>query len=72
MNAKKVKNSKTYSERNSLRSAHGCRYCEFLRLPYFDPIRMVIIDPMHNLYLGTAKHMLRVWIDCGISYSRDD
>jgi len=27
---------------------------------------MLIIDPMHNLYLGTAKYMVhRVWIDHG-------
>ena len=23
-----------------------------LRLPYYDAIRMVLIDPMHNLFLG--------------------
>ena len=34
----------------------GCRYSVLLDLPYFDPVRMTIIDPMHNLYLGTAKH----------------
>ncbi len=27
-------------------------------LPYYEPIRMVIIDPMHNLFLGTAKHFM--------------
>ena len=31
---------------------------------------MTIIDPMHNLFLGTAKHMLQIWIDkCMISKS---
>ena len=33
------------------------------KLPYFDPIRMTIIDHMHNLYLGTAKRILKVWIE---------
>ncbi len=33
-----------------------------LELPYFDPVRMCIVDPMYNL-LGTAKHMLSVWTD---------
>ena len=37
----------------------GCRYSVLLDLPYFDPVRMSIIDPMHNLYLGTAKYMLK-------------
>lgn len=31
---------------------------------------MTIIDPIHNLYLGTAKRMLEIWIDrCLISKS---
>ena len=35
----------------------GCRYSVLVDLPYFDPIRMLLIDPMHNLYMGTAKHI---------------
>lgn len=31
---------------------HGARWTEFFRLPYFDVIRMCVIDPMHNLLLG--------------------
>ena len=34
-----------------------------LELPYFRPIEMLLIDPMHNLFLGTAKYFARdVWI----------
>ena len=40
---------------------YGCRYSVLLKLPYFDPVMMCVIDPMHNLLLGTAKHMLSVW-----------
>ncbi|EPQ59021.1 hypothetical protein GLOTRDRAFT_35006, partial [Gloeophyllum trabeum ATCC 11539] len=29
------------------------RFSEFSRLPYFDMCRMIVIDPMHNLLLGT-------------------
>ena len=32
-----------------------------LKLPYFNPIRMLVINPMHNLFLSTAKHMLKLW-----------
>lgn len=32
-----------------------------LDLDYFDPIRMTPIDQLHNLFLGTAKHMISVW-----------
>lgn len=39
------------------------RYSVLLELNYFDPVRMTIIDPMHNLFLGTAKRMLSIWKD---------
>ena len=34
-------------------------------LPYFDPIEFTVIDPMHNLYLGTAKNVFKIWIKTG-------
>lgn len=37
----------------------GCRYSVLLKLPYFDPVRMTIIDPMHNFFLGSAKHITK-------------
>lgn len=30
----------------------GLRWSELLRLPYFDPSRFVVVDAMHNLFLG--------------------
>ena len=30
----------------------GVRYSELFRLPYHDPVRCHVIDPMHNLFLG--------------------
>ena len=54
-------NSNTRTEQKKIEREHGCRYSILLKLPYFDPIRMCIVDPMHNLLLGTAKHMLSVW-----------
>jgi hypothetical protein len=37
-----------------------------LRLPYFNPIRHLIVDPMHCLFLGIAKWIVkRLWIDGG-------
>lgn len=59
--ARKHRNSKTRTEQKKFEREHGCRYSVLLELPYFDPIRMCIVDPMHNLLLGTAKHMLSVW-----------
>ena len=44
-------------------SDNGVRYCVLSKLPYFDPIRFHVIDPMHNLLLGTAKHIVATWIE---------
>lgn len=36
-----------------------------MMLPYFDCVRFHIIDPgMHNLFTGSAKHIIRnIWLD---------
>ncbi len=49
-----------------LESASGVRYSILLTLPYFDPVRYTVIDPMHNLFLGTGKHSFKVWLDQGL------
>ena len=64
---KAISERSTTTAQKQKQSEVGCRYSSLLQLPYFDPIRMTIIDPMQNLYLGTAKHMLRMWIDREIS-----
>lgn len=61
----KVLGAKTKSEKSNLESDTGVRFSELSRLSYFDPIRMSIIDPMHNMYLGSAKHMIKVWLSTG-------
>ena len=45
------------TQRSKFESQLGCRYSVLLELPYFDPVRMLLIDPMHNLFMGTAKHL---------------
>ena len=58
---------KTKTERAHKQSEIGCRFSELLRLPYFDPVNMLIIDPMHNLFLGSAKYITKeIWIKKGI------
>ena len=48
-------------EHKSACTATEVRFSVLLELPYFDPVRMCIVDPMHNLLLGTARHMVSVW-----------
>ena len=57
----KIVSTKTKTHRENLEKTFGVRYSVLLNLEYFDPIRMTIIDPMHNLFLGTAKKMLHIW-----------
>ena len=38
---------------------HGVRWSELLRLPYMDSIRFAVVDPMHCLFLGVAKWIIK-------------
>ena len=62
----------TITSRSKRESEVGCRYSVLLDLKYFRPIEMLLIDPMHNLYLGTAKHFARdIWVDWKILSAND-
>ena len=37
----------------------GSRFTSLMHLEYFDCIRFHIIDAMHNLFLRTAKHVMK-------------
>ena len=59
---KTIQDAQTITERNRRQTDLGCRYSILLELDYFDPVRMLVIDPMHNLFLGSAKHSTKsVW-----------
>ena len=61
-----VQSCSSKTAREKMESELGCRYSVFLDLPYFDPVRMTIIDPMHNLFLGSAKRFMSVLFDTGM------
>ena len=54
----RVSQAKTKVEQTTLESSFWCHYSVLLQLAYFDAPRMLVIDPMHNLCLGTGKDML--------------
>lgn len=54
------------SQQKAFESQHGLRYSELLKLPYFDIIRYCVVDPMHNLFLGSARHFIEVVMEKGI------
>lgn len=42
----------TPTARKNFVKEHATRYTELSRLPYFNLVDQVVIDPMHNLFLG--------------------
>ncbi|KIY61093.1 hypothetical protein CYLTODRAFT_480573, partial [Cylindrobasidium torrendii FP15055 ss-10] len=55
-------NAKTKTLRNSLASENGVRWTPLHRLPYWDPVKHVILGFMHNWLEGVLQHQLRaVW-----------
>lgn len=52
----------TKAARQAIEKDTGVRHCILNELQYFDCVRFHIIDPMHNLLLGTAKHVINLWI----------
>ena len=61
--AQEALNKTTSTSRDKTERELGSRYTSLMRLPYFNCVRFHIIDPMHNLFLGTAKHMMKnIWL----------
>lgn len=42
----------TKEERDAFCAEHGVRDSELNRLPYWNPVCMAVVDPMHNILLG--------------------
>ncbi|PKC00943.1 hypothetical protein RhiirA5_249243, partial [Rhizophagus irregularis] len=65
-NALAWKNCKTQEQRRNHVSKTLVRWSEIYRLPYFNPVRFLVVDPMHCLFLGIAKWIvMRLWIEEG-------
>ena len=60
------KHAITLSQRHEIERKYGVRYTELLRLSYFDTSRFTVVDPMHNMLLGTAKQITHIWKCCGL------
>ena len=62
--AQEILNQTSAGDRASLEQKYGSCYSELMLLPYFDCVRFHIIDPMHNLFTATAKHLMKnIWLD---------
>ncbi|OCB85355.1 hypothetical protein A7U60_g7664 [Sanghuangporus baumii] len=45
----------TDEEKKQFFDTYGVGYTELARLPYFDLVRMTVVDPMHNILLGIMR-----------------
>ncbi|KAF7372684.1 hypothetical protein MVEN_00131700 [Mycena venus] len=57
----------TKSARDAFVKQYATRWCELHRLPYFNICEMIVIDPMHNLFLGVVKtHFYHIWVQLNV------
>lgn len=62
--AQEILNQTSAGDQASLEQKYGSRLSELMFLPYFNCVRFHIIDPTHNLFTGTAKHLMKnIWLD---------
>ena len=52
--AQEYKELQNSSRQKAFEVEHGLRFSQLLDLPYFDIIRYHIVDPMHNVFEGSA------------------
>ena len=63
-------NACTASDHQQNEKKYGVRYSKVLRLPYFVIEEYHVIDPLHNLLLGTNKYLMTMCKDDGILAKR--
>ncbi|XP_023933297.1 uncharacterized protein LOC106175327 [Lingula anatina] len=68
---RRLRKCKTKTSLKEMERSVGYRYTALSELEYFDTVRFHVVDPMHNLFLGTAKHIFKLWLSKEI-LSRDD
>lgn len=57
--AEQWRDAATVKEREELFNATGIRYSVLLKLPYWRPTRFIVIEAMHNLFLGLFQRHCR-------------
>ena len=60
--AEQWRDAPTEAMRDNIFEAHGIRWTELLRLPYWDPTHFTLVDSMHAFLLGMLKrHVRDIW-----------
>lgn len=60
------------ADRDAIFAEFGVRWSEFWRLPYYGPIRMLVIDGMHNLFEGLVQFHCRSVLGISESEANSD
>ena len=63
---KEIRKAKNDTTRKKLEAKYGCKDSVLNDLPYFNVIRQTIVDPMHNLFQGTAKMFFTQLVERGV------
>ncbi|XP_077867666.1 uncharacterized protein LOC144356999 [Saccoglossus kowalevskii] len=53
--------ARTQADQTRIEREYGARWTHLNYLKYFQPVRFHVVDPMHNLLLGTAKNVIKTW-----------
>ena len=69
--AEMVRKASTQTQKEHLATKYGVYYSSLLQLEYFDAVKFTAIDPMHNLFLGTAKHVFKLWTKKNLLTKKD-
>ncbi|KLO04254.1 hypothetical protein SCHPADRAFT_805036, partial [Schizopora paradoxa] len=70
--AQKWKDTKGKTARKDLFKETGVRWTPFLELPYWDPLRAIVIDGMHNLFIGLCAFHCRMFLEIDDALMDDD
>jgi Transposase family tnp2 len=65
-------NASNEKTRQGIFDEAGLRWSELLRLPYFDLARFVVVDAMHNLFLGLIKEHFQGILGIGAWKDKDE
>ncbi|KLO04848.1 hypothetical protein SCHPADRAFT_789604, partial [Schizopora paradoxa] len=66
--AKEWKDTISVTGRKNLFKEHGVRWSAFLALPYWNPLEAVIIDGMHDIFLGICAFHCRMFLEMDVQY----
>lgn len=51
----------TEAERKAVEALYGAQYTLLYDLPYYHAVSSCVIDPMHCLFWGIARHFFKIW-----------